>query len=268
MNNVFDIDSPVILTGRGGSGTRLLSELLQDIPVFIGSRINASGDALDWVQLSREILFADATLENGGFTRELASRFHRQAEEFLSRAPKKTYQGWGWKLPEMIFSIPEMIYTFPGAKIIHLVRHPVSLCLRRTHISSRMDNKVGQTVLPRAYKSLGLDVASISGREEYFNNAVSWQYQVNRLIEFADTNLGKDQYLMVKYEDIISDLEGVMGEICAFLGTDIRKPPELGIDHQRTNQCFDISHTQQIQNIWSICGPTAESAGYEKITLT
>ena len=43
--------SPVILTGRGGSGTRMLSSLASTSNVFIGNQLNASGDSIEWAEL-------------------------------------------------------------------------------------------------------------------------------------------------------------------------------------------------------------------------
>src|SRR5262249_11862150 len=44
------LDDVVLFTGRGGSGTRLLSQLAQALGIFIGNQVNRSGDSIEWVQ--------------------------------------------------------------------------------------------------------------------------------------------------------------------------------------------------------------------------
>ena len=53
--------APVIATGRGGSGTRLLTEATRASDVFLGNRLNASGDSVEWVDLIYEMTIQHET---------------------------------------------------------------------------------------------------------------------------------------------------------------------------------------------------------------
>jgi hypothetical protein len=41
---------PVILLGRGGSGTRLLAQLALSTGMFVGNKLNTSHDSVEWVE--------------------------------------------------------------------------------------------------------------------------------------------------------------------------------------------------------------------------
>ena len=46
---------PVILIGRGGGGTRLLSEMVQSLGFFLGNQLNVSCDSVEWVDKFYEL---------------------------------------------------------------------------------------------------------------------------------------------------------------------------------------------------------------------
>src|SRR5262245_61572858 len=133
------VDAPALLIGRGGSGTRLLSELARELGIFIGNQLNKSGDSSEWVPL----VYRMAVEAGGGRDLPFGPRYRReirsQAERILSLA-SHPLSSWGLKLPEAMLVLPLLIDAFPRAKVVHLIRHPVSSSLRRTHMTSRLDN--------------------------------------------------------------------------------------------------------------------------------
>ena len=54
-------DDVLLFVGRGGSGTRLLSQLAVDAGIFVGNKVNKSGDSLEWVDLIYKMV-----VETGG----------------------------------------------------------------------------------------------------------------------------------------------------------------------------------------------------------
>jgi len=261
----LNIYAPVVITGRGGSGTRLLSRLIQHAQIFLGNRLNRQGDSLEWVKLNRKFLFDGISLNNQTFNASQKSQLISQAKQILYKNPDNINNlDWGFKLPEMLFMLPELFDAFPQAKLIHLIRHPVSSSLRRTHITSRMDNPVGQWVLPQAYQHIGLSEQDIECNSDELNNAISWKFQLDVINKFAENNLNQSNYLVIKFEELIDKPAEVYFRIQQFLGRDVNNPelPNILIDRNRAE--LENSDTEEVERIWTLCKNTAEVLGYQK----
>lgn len=259
------IDAPVVMTGRGGSGTRLLSQLMQNANIFIGNEVNATEDSIEWVRPIYDLVINDIRLENNRFSEMHIDRLRLNATNILRLRKDKIDRMWGWKLPETMLCVPEVFKAFPKARLIHLVRHPVSLSLRRTHMTSRFNNQVGKSVLTKAYAEHGLDLSQVEKNPEYLNNALSWEYQVSRVLDFAESHLSDEQYLLVHYEDIYTNPQRVLNKINEFLGLPPAIAAKLEIDMQRV-QTYPLPDSR-VDEVWSICGKTAARLGYIKDSL-
>src|SRR5207248_3767625 len=177
------IDSVVLFTGRGGSGTRLLSQLADELGIFIGNHLNRSGDSIEWVDLVyRLAVDAGRSLELPSGSRH-RDEIRARAAQILSARPSRESPLWGLKLPETMLILPLFVDAFPQAKVVHLARHPIPSSLRRTHMTSRLNNAVGAATLPNAYRYSNRDVRLIATDEPYLHNACSWNYQIRRVVD-------------------------------------------------------------------------------------
>ena len=262
MTQQFDLTAPVLITGRGGSGTRLLSKLLQQSSLFLGNRLNHQGDSLEWVKINRRMMFEDIKLINNRCNDQWLTELRTLAAEITTNHAADGYSRWGIKLPEMLFMLPEFFAAFPQTKLIHLIRHPVGISCRRTHITSRLDNPVGHWVLPQAYEYLGLDT-EVGSLGDVLNNAISWKYQLDIITAFTENNLSRHQFHVVKFEDMIKTPQAVLDEIGVFLGHPTKFVLDSGIDPNRAHQAEEVD-AKVINEIWSICGATASQYGYSK----
>lgn len=265
MNKPFDLYNPVLITGKGGSGTRLLSRLIRQVQVFLGNKLNRQGDSLEWVEINRKFILEGISIKNGSFNNLNKMQLINQAKQILNHLPRtNSYRAWGLKLPEMLFMLPEMFESFEHTKLIHLVRHPIKANMRRTHITSRMDNPIGQWCLPRAYRYLNLNENDIRKNTDEINNAISWKFQLDIINDFAQKNLNGKNYLIIKFEDIIADPMSVLVCIKTFLGlkNENTDSTEILIDKNR----IEPKNTNAIleDKIWEICGQTAEFFGYKR----
>ncbi len=261
MSDAFD--AVVIFTGRGGSGTRLLSKLADALGVFIGNHLNKSGDSIEWVDLIyRMAVEAGRSQElpsGSAYRRELRER----AARILSARRGRAGSPWGLKLPETMLVLPLLVDAFPGARIVHLTRHPVSSSLRRTHMTSRLDNAVGAATLPNAYRYSHRDAGSIATDEPYLHNACSWNYQVRRVVDYARAALERDRYLEIRYEDLCAAPESVVTAARTFLGGEaLGRAAPIAIDAARASP-WDPSDPR-VETIWSLCGETAARLGYSR----
>jgi len=266
-SNVFqfdNFDAPFVLLGRGGSGTRLLSEIAQSQDIFLGNRLNQSGDSVEWVDTIYEI-GARRTLPSRGHAMETSKAvdlLRGKAKTILKQAEIKQRQSWGWKLPETMLVVPDVIEAFPDAKFIHLVRHPVTSSLRRTHMTSRPDNPIGLSVLTTAYGDAGLDIGRIKTDPEYLRNAYTWLYQVRSVHEYSRGFLGSDRYKLVKYEDVLSDPLKATHSVGRFIRADVNPHTLPIIENNRA--AYHNHDDPRVEEVWAICGAFATTLGYTK----
>jgi hypothetical protein len=254
----------VILLGRGGSGTRLLAQLALSIGTFLGNELNASHDSVEWVETLYD-LAVEAVTAGGvsGSARDLYwhRRLRRRASEILASGRRDPTGLWGWKLPETMLLLPQALRAFPRARVVHLVRHPVTSALRRTHMTSRLENPVGRVVLPAAYRACGLDPDNIERDEPYIHNAVTWVYQVGGVLDSLRSMSLTEGWLQFRYEEICADPTEAQKRLSAFLGTaaPLKAPPEIDISRAGDFRTDD----SKTEKIWSICGGLAFELGYE-----
>jgi Sulfotransferase family len=255
---------PVILLGRGGSGTRLLAQLALSIGTFLGNELNASHDSVEWVEMLYDLAVEAVTAGvASGSARDLYwyRRLRGRASEILARGRCDPTSLWGWKLPETMLMLPQALRAFPRARVVHLVRHPVTSALRRTHLTSRLDNPVGRAVLPAAYRACGLDPDNIERDEPYIHNAVTWVYQVGGVVDTLRSISPTEGWLQFRYEDICANPAEAQKRLTAFLeaAAPIRGPPEINLSRTADFRAND----SKTENIWSICGGLALELGYK-----
>jgi len=260
---------PVILLGRGGSGTRLVSAFASQNGIFLGNMLNTTGDSVEWVPDLYELAIeSTAAGVVAGSPRDAywRGRLRRTAAQILGAAGLPFDAAWGWKLPETMLALSQVLRAFPGARIIHLVRHPVASALRRTHMTSRMSNPVGEAVLPAAYEACGLDPKDIETDEPYLHNAATWSYQVGNVRRTLSEACPVERVFQLRYEDVCANPITAYSEIAKFLGADLVSTAEApSIDWTRVNE-VDYNG-EKVERIWSICGETAMLLGYCKTGL-
>jgi len=255
------LDAAVVFTGRGGSGTRLLSQLADEVGAFLGNAINRSGDSIEWVDLVYRLAIAAAVspeLPTGSRHREA---IRAEAARILGAAGTPKPPLWGLKLPEAMLILPLLVDAFPQGRVVHMTRHPIASALRRTHMTSRMNNAIGGATLPNAYRYVNRDVAAIARDEPYLHNACTWNYQVRRALEYGRAALGPERYLEVRYEDVCADPAAGIAQLRAFLGRPRGgRTGSVAVDPSRIGG-WDPDDPR-VAAIWGICGDTAALLGY------
>ncbi len=260
------LSTPIILTGRGGSGTRLLSEIAQSAGVFLGNRLNPSQDSLEWASLFYEMVVNNSLNRKKGVvnqTDKWDSLLISTARDVLEQSNWNSGQLWGWKLPESMLIVPELFSAFSGAKLVHLVRHPVDSSLRRSHLTSRMNNPIGRAVLKSAYEHAGLELKPPGKNRAYMQNAISWRYQVETVTEFARKNLNSDQYLEIRFEDFCEDPDTVQKKLLQFIGTEQDFPRLANVEQGRLRKYKSSDH--RVGEVWDLCKETALKLGYKPV---
>ncbi len=111
---------------------------------------------------------------------------------------------WGFKLPECLLVLDEILQAFPQARFIHMVRDPLATCLRRTHMTARLDNQIGQAALPAAYRYIGRPLDAIHTDAPAVHMALTSRHQIEGVLEML-AGLAPERSLQLRYEDLLTD---------------------------------------------------------------
>lgn len=256
---------PVILLGRGGSGTRLLSELALPLGLFLGSDLNVSSDSMEWVDDIYALAVENLTEEiAAGSERDLAwrERLRRRAGAVLLRGRRTPEQLWGWKLPETMLILAQALRSFPKARVVHLVRHPLTSAWRRTHVTSRKNNPVGLQVLTAAYRQYGRDLAAMEQDGPHIHNAITWRYQIENVQNLLGAH-DPARVLVMRYEDLCATPQQCQDRLRQFLGLPPgRSKLQPAIDEKRLGS--EPPDEAVRAEIWQLCGGAAAALGYER----
>lgn len=220
------------IVGCGRSGTTLLQSILLSHPDIaippetkFASKFPAYAPNLrdlshqDNFDRALEIAIADQRRKNIPFDeprlRELAHAAPRSWDglflAFLTAvADKEGAPRVGEKSPAHTPLVGRLSESFPNAKFIHLVRDPRAVMLSRL--------RAGFTA-----GALGTEIPR-------------WREAADMHRDHA-ARLGPSRYLLLKYEDLVTNLEPTVRSLCAFLDLDMR--PEMLEPHKREKKGFN-----------------------------
>lgn len=151
-------NTPIVIGGVGGSGTRLIAQTLIDLGYHLGNELNESIDNL-WFMLlfkRKEILdLSDlefeqtlniliAALSNKGalsleqidlvnkisdLDRNFYSKegFRKLANSIINNANTKAIKKWGWKEPNSHIVIQRLRKSLPNMKYVHVIRNGLDM---------------------------------------------------------------------------------------------------------------------------------------------
>ena len=267
------IDSPVVLLGKGGGGSRLLSLIAEDSGIFLGNDVNISGDCMDIViavyQSVIEKYKCKAEWQKDIIVPQLKLAAAKMLNKYISftgtpsdnpdsatippskgvpfRAGDVRIDGtkilWGFKLPENMLLLPEINSAFPNARYVHMLRNPAETCLRRTHMTARLDNQVGRVTLPLAYRSAGLGVEQILKDPPELHNAYTTLFQLKNALEYCKGNFNSNKYYELNFDNILNSPTETRNKLCDWLGV---KPVS-----NKTGEEIDINRAKKPKSEYS-----------------
>jgi hypothetical protein len=198
--------SPIFIIGAPRSGTTLLRNLLYSHPNlffrgethFIPDYYRAFGDPqspaqarrlarrivnLDWMRRWEESFDADALARQPSYAGMIDCLFRQIAQ-------KEGAARWGDKTPQNVLHVSTLLEIFPQAQFIHIVRdgRDAALSLKKAHF--------GPTTL--------------------YGAILYWQRMVRAGIQAANV-APRDQFMLVKYEDLLDHPKEELQNVCAFL---------------------------------------------------
>lgn len=255
IREVLAAEEPVVLMGRGHSGTRVLAYAVQALGVNLGFTDRmASGDPEDkrfrrgLAKLARRWDVGDVPPEHELRPfRKLVYQWHERL------APR---DAWGWKYPETYLMAPHVHAVFPRARYLHIVRDGRDLAFKR-HRTHDPETELGRRVL-----------AKIGAADEpgYIRAAISWAYQVELFTDFKERMLPRERVLDLTFEELCADPVGATRRVAAFLLLPMPDSaarflqgftnPDKIADHR-------IRKSERIRAVEERIGPTLRRFGYE-----
>ena len=209
-------DMPLFILGTQRSGSTLLTRILSSHP-----RVFVQNE----LPLPR-------IFDGAGGAAELRDRVLQSICQRLGTAPGAFLQHndiWGLKDPQLTEYLPSLRDLPPDTRFILLVRDP------RAVVNSYMENRWG----------LGTNA---------FTGAQRWVREVNAQLDFMAER--EDTVLLLRYEDLVSNVEGSISGLCAFLGLEphdsmrsfFRSDPAYRTNRQNENTNRDID--QRLAERW------------------
>ena len=236
------VAGPVAIGGVGGSGTRLIAEIMQELGFYIGEALNPQNDNLfftlllkrpDWFQqfpqdnavLTAVNLFTRAMtsglaanmsqseqdtiweivreLENAN-VRTGAKRIHAtQLIETL--APDFTNKiGWGWKEPNTHIFLPQLIAGIDSLKYIHVIRNGLDMAFSNNQAQAM---NWGQHICGHDFPT---------NPSTAFHCLEYWIAANRRAIKIGTEQLGKN-FLLINYDDFCANPNQGLAQMAAFL---------------------------------------------------
>jgi hypothetical protein len=231
---------PVFIVGAPRSGTTLLQYMLRSHPAlslptgeshfFVPLYRNAGqfGDLAQPENVRRVLAamyaqsadFLDTDLHGVKFdierlTQEFVAEGRRKMRDLITGLFEKNAAGegkrrWGDKTPYYVLHLPKLLEWWPDAQIIHIIRDGRDVAL--SLFARKHDFGVYNTYFAARY----------------------WEQYVETGHELGQA-IDREQYLEVRYEDLIADQPGVLKAVCDFLGeefsesvVDFKKSGEAG----------------------------------------
>jgi hypothetical protein len=232
---------PVVIGGVGGSGTRVVARIVNELGFFIGTDLNPQEDNLwftllfrrpkwfasqlgsDGAQIARTLRYfeqamagtlqvdaelrdtvADASVELEAQGRPPAWIAARTESLFASRWLRPRERWWGWKEPNSHFYLDHLDRYFGDRlRVVHVVRHGLDMAWSSN-----------QHQVQRWGPLYGIEVGS--GEVDPSASLDFWLAANERAVE-AGRLLG-DRFMVVNFDELSRDPRSLLGGLLDFLG--------------------------------------------------
>jgi len=204
----------VTVIGRGHSGTRAMSHTLSESGVFMGARLNASGDLIPPEKMYEACRVMGRHVRHLGglrwdfsrlFTMNIPRAFTDLIEEYLASVLASDAAWKGWKIPETTLVYPWIQRLYPDVRYIYWVRDPRD-CILGGHVTDDLAR---------------FHVPCEPTDDLRRRRAISWKYQ-SALMHATPR---PKHAITVRFEDFVLDQDRTLAKLERFLGIPMAKIP-------------------------------------------
>ena len=226
----FDID-PVLIGGVGGSGTRIVAEILIQSGIFMGLLLNKANDNM---QIARKFpIMRDSIQGRETSNKQLIGKLKdiidwksnnekQLIDKTLSQFEKQMYSdyqksnsmytGWGWKVPGIYFILKYLASYYPNLKYIHLIRNGLDMAFSKNQ--NQLSNWGGYYGVNKNNQPLP-------------KAALCYWYAANKKSISDGEALLNKRLLLIKFEELCSNPSEEIAKISDFLNLNKSNLKEL-----------------------------------------
>ena len=240
---------PVVIAGVGGSGTRAVAKVVQELGFFLGDCLNESLDNLWFPLLFRRPAWYDRASRAGTEIVAAFDLFKRAAQHGLGGAlsadereilreavatsrfaaretiqeiadgmiasgpPHADARGFGWKAPNSHIYMPYLAACFPRMRFVHVIRHGLDMAY---------SSNQSQVALWAHLFDLPSTGASVTPRE-----SVAYWIAANRRAVSIGRRLLGERFLLLDFDRLCSTPEPAIRRLAEFLGVEELDAPRL-----------------------------------------
>ena len=259
--NLHLSNSPIIVSGMHRSGTSLVSKILTDLNVFMGSKLDKNNESIFFQRLNRWLLscIGSSWDDPKSFTNlsspdrdivinKLNNSLNTLFTKYFYFGLKKTFKGenfskisynWGWKDPSNTFTLPIWNRIFNNSKNIYVLRHPidVSISLMNRNNKLEIDDKRNKplSILSNYTQFLSVAKGGIS-KSLILNNMDDCLLLYNKYLDEVNSNSIKNIHF-IKYEELILKPENTLQKLSNYL--------DIPFDNIKINKIKKLLFTEQ-----------------------
>jgi len=205
MGLLTSIDGPIAVGGVGGSGTRLMADLLMDMGVFVGDNLNSTNDNMAWPGFRALLQESTATAAQ---KHDIAIQYLRDFESSMERGfvrAKPRFQRWGWKVPTTYIHLDVLTEYFPKLRYLHLMRHGLDMAYSEN-----------QNQLRKWGAHFGVDAEGLPAPVA----SLRYWIKANRFALRQCEQYAPGRYLVMRFEDICAEPGDCIRRVMQFIGLD------------------------------------------------
>ena len=246
--------SPLVIGGTGGSGTRVVAQIVRDTGFFMGTNLNDSYDAMDFVIFYNcwinQLLCYKQELKPGKDSVHILL----MKEKFLEciHSHTKPIRGkevdWGWKSPRSIYLLQFLHSIFLKMKYIHVIRDGRDMAFSK---NQNQLLKYGDILLGKKFSTFSQPARS----------AALWNTVNLTAADYGEKHL-ENRYLQVLYEDLCQNPKTTIDTILNFIGSKNKANTHFMPSEKKTIGRWKNQNSSEIKDVESFAATALERFGY------
>jgi hypothetical protein len=224
--------APVGVGGVGGSGTRMVADLIDAMGIYMGQRyVNESNDNIAW-KLCQDML-GKGNPQDERARREIIFRHIAQFEREMHsdfENHRTSQRNWFWKVPTTFFFLEYLAEYFPRMRYVHVIRHGLDMTFSK---NARQVVKwagffgipFAPPKIPKAHLRYWIKVNQRI-RPELSRARLQYWIRANQYAVAQAERLLPDRYLLLRFDDLCREPDKTLPKLAEFLEV---PPPTLDL---------------------------------------